>query len=539
VRYDPDQDGDYPAIGNEPGCALPLLLQASCSAAATTVTVQLLPMPASGANPRRDEHLLRNWTGGLVEARDDRLLLVILKLASDGQIEADGTVECAEILSVSGPATIVSADTFTIPVLRGRKGMPARAFDAGAWTDVEAWLVPTGSLQAQRHSDWIAAATAGATIWFRFRPYALGVEYFGAPAYAERLRRAAASEALEEYSAQPDATDAPTVPYRIPAGYLPAPDDQVPGTLDDLNWDGTSVSSPVGDVQVQIRGGDWAAKGFAPNPYNSAPVLPLYRLATISGSPVGIELTGAIEKAYTVSHAGQSSVAVDGTVTNGIVRQWTGSDGSGGPETVDRMTTYGPGSSAFQWYCFAASATVRQLKPRRPLLDWEGAPVIAPSADDGVSGWVIDGDPADTNVSGSGVTVETLSQPDGKPEAIARLLASAEWGDATSVSAIDTVPLTVTTGKHRVYRYRPRHTVDGADVATFTGLYAHARYHLKLTITTTPVDELGVATDDPVESTEYGPVFTTDLNGEGGHDWIELEAPAGHSLSFSATLEEI
>lgn len=267
VRYDDSAAGDFPALGNEPGCALPLLLQADCSAAATEVTVRLLPVTAAGATPRRDEHVLRNWAGGLVEARDDRLLLVILKIAGDGQIEWSGTgataAEYAEILSVAGPATIVDADTFTVPVLRGRKGTPARAFTGGAWSGVEAWLVPSGSLQAMRHDDWTAAATAGTTLYFRFRPYALGIEYLGETAFAERQRRAAASEALEEYSAQPAQPDAPTVPYRIPAGYLPGMSDGDGDTYSD-EIPGLWPAAATISTACKVRGGVATLIGWEP-----------------------------------------------------------------------------------------------------------------------------------------------------------------------------------------------------------------------------------------------------------------------------------
>lgn len=306
-----------------------------------------------------------------------------------------------------------------------------------------------------------------------------------------------------------------------------------PGTIGDLNDPAGLGGTPSGSIAFETTGGPWQAYGFSPNPYNSAPVLPLYRRATISGGAVtSIESAGAD---VTVTHAGSSTVSDLGVTTAGITQQWSVEGGATeGPITIPRMAN-GPGSIARQWYCFSTSPTVRTLKLRQYMADWSEAGTLPASADNGITSWNYGGT---NDISSSGVTIETLSEPDGEEGASNRVMEATGWATAAApATATRTRPLTVTNGIRQKLRYRTQHTEDGTTYATLTNQAHGQRYRLRLDVTSTPINESGVATGASVTSVEYGPAWVTDMYGEGGHDWVEIEAPSGYSISIVATPE--
>ena len=209
IRYDDASDGDFPLVGKQNAFALPVSLVAGANAAASTVRVATLPDLEDGTNARRDDTLLRNWSGGAPEGRNDELLLVLL-MKSGGAIalQDGGQLAFMEILSITGAPTLVLTDTFDIPVLRGRQGTTALDFSAGsfpdAWSAYEGWVIPRSSLLALTHADFDTMLTTGWPGFFRLGAYARGSSYDPSTAYAEATRRTAALIDLAEFSAQPD-----------------------------------------------------------------------------------------------------------------------------------------------------------------------------------------------------------------------------------------------------------------------------------------------------------------------------------------------
>ena len=210
IRYDDAVDGDFPLVGKQNAFALPVSLVAGANAAAATVRVALLPDLANGTSARRGDTLLRNWSGGATEGRNDELLLVLLKRGDAGAValQDGGQLAFMEILSIAGAPTLVATDTFDIPVLRGRQGTAALDFSVGsfpdAWSAYEGWVIPRRSLLALTHADFDTMLTTGSTGYFRLGAYARGSSYDPSTAYAEAQRRTAASIDLAEFSTQPD-----------------------------------------------------------------------------------------------------------------------------------------------------------------------------------------------------------------------------------------------------------------------------------------------------------------------------------------------
>jgi hypothetical protein len=224
VYYDDAADGDFPPVGKQRSFALPVSLYGAVTATETTFRVALLPGSAGGSSYRRDEHILRDWSGGLTEGRNDELLLILIKRGAGGTIAAAGTRDYVEVCAVSGSPTIVAAGVFDVPVLRGRRGTVALDWASGtfpdAWSGWEGWLIPAAQLAALEHADFDGMLSTGATGYFRFGAYAARSTYSPEAAFTERQRRATAEEALVEYAEQPDETQwVPALTAAIPAGY--------------------------------------------------------------------------------------------------------------------------------------------------------------------------------------------------------------------------------------------------------------------------------------------------------------------------------
>lgn len=314
----------------------------------------------------------------------------------------------------------------------------------------------------------------------------------------------------------------------------PADVGDTPGTIGDLNDPAGLGGTPGGSIAFETTGGAWQAYGFPPNPYHSAPVLPLYRQATISGGDV--TAVGYAE-VTTVTHSGLSTVDDAGAATYGITHGWTNSSGGSSSNVVGRMGTFMSGGMTGSFYCFARSATVRSMVFRRTNAEWAGMGILPPSYDDGVGAWVWDYE-GGVSISGSGEAVETLSIPDGEESASNRVFEATGWATAAApATAIRTHPLTITNGIRQKVRYRTQHTDEGTAYPTLTNQAHGQRYHMRLDVTRTPISETGAATGAPVVSVEYGPAWVTDMYGVGGHDWVEIEAPAGYSISIVATPE--
>jgi hypothetical protein len=240
VFYDDSTGGDFPTIGRQPAFALPVSLALSLGSAAATVRVKLLPAGANGESYRRDDNLLRDWTGGLTEGRNDELILVLLKKEGGGSISRQdgGLLEYLEVLSIAGAPTLVATDTFDVPVLRGRLGTTALDFTAGgfpdAWSTYEGWIISRRLLTALSHADFDAMLMSGDPGYFRLGAYSTRMLYSPAMAYAERENRETAELPLAEFAGQPDdSTWMPEAEYSLPPGLATVPV-VGGGTYDDL-----------------------------------------------------------------------------------------------------------------------------------------------------------------------------------------------------------------------------------------------------------------------------------------------------------------
>lgn len=225
VEYCRSSGGDFDEIGNSTTFALPLAVEASFSDVASTLRVKLL----TGANSidlKRGRLTLTNWNEGDVAARDDRLLIVLLRKDGSGNIilKGDGT-QWVEILSVSGPATSVSTDVYDVPVLRGRLGTIAAAFTAGSfpdtWSGYEAWCIPKEGLGAFLHPDFGELIDDDDPAYFRLVAHDGAGTYDPTTAYTERTRRVSESIALEEFVNQASGgVYYPAITYDFPAERL-------------------------------------------------------------------------------------------------------------------------------------------------------------------------------------------------------------------------------------------------------------------------------------------------------------------------------
>lgn len=329
-------------------------------------------------------------------------------------------------------------------------------------------------------------------------------------------------------------SEAAVTPGAVPNGgpgiyTIPTAGDATPGTYDDLNGDVPDV--PAGAVSIQSRGGPWQAYGFPPNPYHSAPVLPLYRRATISGGAVTVIKSPGDD--VTLAHAGYSTVSDLGVTSAGITSQWTVEGGASGELTTIPRMANGPGSVAYQWYCFSTSPTVRTLKLRQQMSEWSEAGTLPSSADNGITSWNYGGV---VDLSSSGATVETLSIPDGEAEASGRTFTAYPWAGPSAATAIRTAPTTVTCGICRELRVG---TYVGDTFTALSGMTPDQRYRLAIALESRSVDETGTATSEWADAgLAVAPAWVADEDGEGGCAWVAITAPAGMEVRIASITAE-
>lgn len=102
-------------------------------------------------------------------ARDDQLLLIVLRIATNGQIQADDSDKAwIEVFSCSS-FVVTGTNQVSIAALRSRRGSIARTFGA---LD-EAWLVRRADLPVLEHADYPALAASGDNAYFKLQPATL------------------------------------------------------------------------------------------------------------------------------------------------------------------------------------------------------------------------------------------------------------------------------------------------------------------------------------------------------------------------------
>lgn len=194
--------------------SLPCSLEQSVAAADSTIRVKLLPVAASGADPRRSSALLTDWAGTTSDGAQDRLLLILIA-------KSGGVITSQEICSVNGAAELVSTDVYDVPVLRGRRWSTAANFNTGSFPDAfasyEVWITQRSDLSPFSQSDWLWINGSRPDIFIRYTPSGLGLTYNGNDAFAEYERRNDASEDLAEFEFQIDETQQPTDPFSWPS----------------------------------------------------------------------------------------------------------------------------------------------------------------------------------------------------------------------------------------------------------------------------------------------------------------------------------
>lgn len=317
VYYDDDTSGDFPPVGKQRAFALPVSLVASKNSAATTIRVALLAEDADGVDAQRDRALLTDWSGGETEGRNDELLLILLrKTAGVIDYQAGDLLEWVEVMSISGAATLITGDTYDVPVLRGRLGTTALDFTDGSFPDVwshyEGWIIPRAQLESLFHADFDSMLVSGDPGYFRLGAYASRAVYDPDDADAERQRREDASLDELEYASQPDDTTwfpedeysippglntAPQIDFTTP-GSFPADADETTGELA-VDVDFTDATSDLVRVQLysqQADGSDFQSHldaSFSPRAsYNFADTLVFPNAATYTLSAVATDASG-------------------------------------------------------------------------------------------------------------------------------------------------------------------------------------------------------------------------------------------------------
>lgn len=303
--------------------------------------------------------------------------------------------------------------------------------------------------------------------------------------------------------------------------------DALPGTYDDLNGSGTGGSAPLGSIAVQSRGGSWELRGIPA--WDGSPRR--FGLNTWSGALVysgdGCSTT------TTYSGAGSCHPATGATAS-----------------TLTRHISQGGCFSGTEYTYYAYDTLLWTYVSATTNAVTATAIVCTAVASPGYG------------ASGSGVARADLSDEDTPDSAIARMLATAEWGSATT--AIRTIPTTGITGLYREARYRTEHTetegqqiwvegqwVDGtwvpgryrtaqtsATYPTLVGLTPWQRYQVTISVEIRPVDSAGSPTGDGSWSAAgtRQHYIQADINGEGGtgsrenpdSGWIVIEPTAGY-----------
>ena len=331
----------------------------------------------------------------------------------------------------------------------------------------------------------------------------------------------------------PGPYDPPTPPTDDPGGD--------PGTYDDLNG-GTGGGAPTGSIAVQSRGGSWILVGFSA--LDGTEPLRRWRTQTWSGTKC---LSGSARsemmfpesccqdarisaKKWVLSGADTYSATTGAYTEGATVALYDGSDGGGTCDTVALTYTSHPTAlpvAAHDIHTISATVETRVGYGCTGYLDGH-----VPDNPGCVNSWW---DTCD------GTVTRTLADEDLPPDAIGRMLATAEWGEATT--AIRTVPTTGITGMYRELRYRTEHTAGDPAVTspTLIGLSPWQRYQVTVTLESRPVDSAGAPTGDGSWSAAgtRQHYFIADITGEGGIDWQVVEPTAGYETRVASTLVEV
>jgi hypothetical protein len=156
--YDRNIAGSFPAIGDGRSYGLRGRFAAAYTTASTgPFVVDLLDS--------LNREVIADDPGDAA-ARDDQLLMIALKIAGSGQIQADG--------SNKAWIEIFSCETFTpsgtnqtsVVALRARKGTPARDF---ALHD-EVWFIRKSNLSLLEHADFADLAATSDIAYFKLQP---------------------------------------------------------------------------------------------------------------------------------------------------------------------------------------------------------------------------------------------------------------------------------------------------------------------------------------------------------------------------------
>lgn len=162
--YDDAPGGDFPRIGGSRIFGLRARLTSSVASAATG------PFGVEILDTHNREIIAEN--PGETAARDDTLLMIVFKVASSGQIQADsGDKAWIEVFSVESLVS-TGINLLDVAALRSRQGTPARDF---ALHD-EVWFVPRSALTIVEHADFPGHVAAASNAYFKIQPFTIDDE---------------------------------------------------------------------------------------------------------------------------------------------------------------------------------------------------------------------------------------------------------------------------------------------------------------------------------------------------------------------------
>ena len=134
-------------LGSAPGFAVRCTLEAACGVGDVTLAITL----TDGTSGLDAMLALNTPSGNTTEANDDTLLAVITVLDSNGRVplksNGDPAMEFVSIVQQASGSGL-PANTFNYTVIRGRQGLPAQAWAAGATV----WIVPKQNIVPWRHA---------------------------------------------------------------------------------------------------------------------------------------------------------------------------------------------------------------------------------------------------------------------------------------------------------------------------------------------------------------------------------------------------
>jgi hypothetical protein len=230
--------GDYVSIGYQVGFACPATLVSAIGQDDTTIRIALVTTFAGlngDVDGTLDADLLREAVGSGTDlaARNDELLLVLVRKDGAGAVEPNGTFDWVEACSVID-VTPVSAGVYDVQVIRGRINTRGLAFDTvdgtiafpASWDDYEVWCIPRSRLARLSHADFATMLLTGEAGYFRLAAASAVASYDPSDAEAAGL--------------QPDADWRPQRSYAFPAGVQKAPQ--------------ITITAPLNGAQIPTSG---------------------------------------------------------------------------------------------------------------------------------------------------------------------------------------------------------------------------------------------------------------------------------------------